>query len=415
MRRPAVLVVPTALVALVALVVLTAPAVLSTAPAEAEPATSSRPAARPSVKVMTQNVYLGADITRPLAAAVDPVGFQAKIVAVAHENDVVWDTVQATDFRHTRSRLIAAQIARTRPDLVGLQEVALFRTGPLELDPGSLLATDATDVSADYLKILLHRLRQAGVRYRAVQVTTEADIEAPAFQGDPFAAPSTMTDGRDIRVTDRDVILRRVGSPVTVSRRGGDHFPTALQLSLGGVPFAIPRGYGWVNASVAGRPFRFVNTHLEAYSSDAALAQALELYGDGGPLDVRRSVVFVGDINSDPLDETVHTHSTVPHSSAYDVLVAPQPGGAGLFDEWLRWRPAEEGWTSGLGEYVDDATADGFDHRIDMVLARNARGRALRPVGGTVVGTTVTDRDQATELWPSDHGGVVLRLRGLTR
>lgn len=362
----------------------------------------------PALKVMTQNLYVGADITRPLAAAQDAEGFQAKIVAVANENDAVYDTIQQTSFR-TRSRLLAQQIADTRPDLVGLQEVALLRTGPLELD--HLLATNATDVDADYLKILLRRLRQLGVPYQAVQVTRNADVEAPAFEGDPYAVPSTMTDGRDIRVTDRDVILRRVGSDVEVLRNGRGTFATAQSVDLGGgLTVSVPRGYGWVGATLDGRRFRFVNTHLEAFSSDIALGQAQELYADGGPLDTAGNVVFVGDINSDPLDGSVHDGSEVPHSAAYDGLVA-----AGLFDEWLLWRPAEEGWTSGLSETVDDDTADGFDHRIDMVFGRNGNGKAFTPVGGRVVGTDLADRDPVSGLWPSDHGGVFLKLRGLTR
>ena len=77
----------------------------------------------------------------------------------------------------------------------------------------------------------------------------------------------------------------------------------------------------------------------------------------------------------------------------------------------LRWAPAEEGWTSGLSETVDDATGDGFDHRIDMVFGRSAQGAGYAVDKGRVTGTSVTDRDPATGLWPSDHGGVVLRLR----
>ena len=59
-----------------------------------------------------------------------------------------------------------------------------------------------------------------------------------------------------------------------------------------------------------------------------------------------------------------------------------------------------------------DATAAGFDHRIDLVLARTAAGGAAVD-RGTVTGNDVADRDPATGLWPSDHAGVVLRLRGL--
>ena len=39
--------------------------------------------------------------------------------------------------------------------------------------------------------------------------------------------------------------------------------------------------------------------------------------------------------------------------------------------------------------------------------------RALAVDRGLVTGTDVSTKDPATRLWPSDHGGVVLRLCGL--
>ena len=62
---------------------------------------------------------------------------------------------------------------------------------------------------------------------------------------------------------------------------------------------------------------------------------------------------------------------------------------------------------------MNDATAAKFDHRIDMVFAKRADGDGLAVDRGEVTGTTVATKDPTTGLWPSDHGGVVLRLRGL--
>ncbi|HEY9494277.1 MAG TPA: hypothetical protein VIR15_05430, partial [Intrasporangium sp.] len=76
------------------------------------------------------------------------------------------------------------------------------------------------------------------------------------------------------------------------------------------------------------------------------------------------------------------------------------------------WAPAEEGWTSGLSELVNDTSAAGFDHRIDMVFAHTPDGKPLDVDHGYITGDQLTDRDPATGLWPSDHAGVVLRLRG---
>ncbi|HEX5969622.1 MAG TPA: hypothetical protein VFY88_14170, partial [Intrasporangium sp.] len=121
-----------------------------------------------------------------------------------------------------------------------------------------------------------------------------------------------------------------------------------------------------------------------------------------------RTTVFVCDCNSDPLLDAVKPHDTVPHKAPYEFLT----GSAGYTDQWLEWAPAEEGWTSGLSERVNDATAAGFDHRIDMVFAHTLDGQPLEVDRGFITGDEITDRDPATGLWPSDHAGVVLRLRG---
>jgi len=206
-----------------------------------------------------------------------------------------------------------------------------------------------------------------------------------------------------VRLTMRDVVLRRVGG-VKVVRTGDRIFADNLPVSLAGISMNFDRGYQWADVRWGRREFRFVNTHLESASSDLAKAQAREILTRAAPR--RRTVVLVCDCNSDPLDASVKPDDTVPHRAAYRLLT----GRGGFTDQWLRWAPAHEGWTAGLSETVDDATADGFDHRIDLVLARVPRGRPLTSTRGWMTGNRVSDRDPATGLWPSDHAGVVVRL-----
>jgi endonuclease/exonuclease/phosphatase family metal-dependent hydrolase len=374
----------------------------------AVPLTSAEAANRPGkpLTVMTRNLYLGADINRPVIAAATAQAQgktpQEILLALAHATHTTRAIVDQTDFT-VRAPLIAEEVARTQPDLIGMQEVALWRHGPLEL--GSVGVPNATVVDYDFLQILLDELAARGLHYQAVQVGNRADVEGPSFTGSPF--DGTMADASDVRLTMRDVILMRSDNALDVTGSGDHVYAHNLTVNVAGTVTRFDRGYNWVDVRDGSTSFRFVNTHLEAFSSDLALAQASELIAGAPAPD--RTTVLVCDCNSDPLNSSVKPTDTVPHKAPYDLITGP----GGFTDEWLQWAPAEEGWTSGLSELVNDPTAAGFDHRIDMVFARTAGGDGLAVDRGEVTGTDLADRDPGTGLWPSDHGGVVLRLRGL--
>ena len=362
-------------------------------------------ASAPALKVMTRNLYLGTDINRPIAAVQGKTTPQEILDALGNATDEARDIVDKTDFG-TRSRLLAKEIAAKQPDLVGLQEVAMWRSGPFE----PLMATtlNAETVDYDYLKMLLAALRAEGVRYQAVSVNWLADVEAPAFEG-TLADPTTLKNMRDVRMTMRDVILKRVGSGIKILKHREKRYAHNLEVTIAGKTLNFGRGYQWVDAQRGDQKFRFINTHLEAFSSDIAYKQAQQLLA--GPGDANKTTIIVCDCNSDPLNGSVKTAlgDTQPHWAPYWLITSQ----GGFHDTWLQWKQPQYGWTSGLSELVDDETAAGFDHRIDMVFARTADGNRLRVVGGAVTGNTVAAKDPATGLWPSDHAGVVMRLRGL--
>jgi hypothetical protein len=239
------------------------------------------------------------------------------------------------------------------------------------------------------------------VEYDAVNVGMRADVEAPSFSTSPFGA-----DARDVRMTMRDVILVRSDAGIKVTGQDDQIFSTNLDVTIAGVTMNFDRGYNWVDVRAGSERFRFVNSHFEAFSSDNAFAQATELLADAVAPD--RTTVFVCDCNSDPLNSSTKSHDQLPHKAPYELIT----GAGGFTDQWLEFAPATEGWTSGLSERVNDTSADGFDHRIDMIFARRADGSGLPVQRGQITGDELTDRDPATGLWPSDHAGVVLRLRG---
>ncbi|MGH2954840.1 MAG: endonuclease/exonuclease/phosphatase family protein [Solirubrobacterales bacterium] len=344
-----------------------------------------------TVRVMTRNLYLGANLGPGLAAPDLPSFVEA--------NGGILRSVTATDFP-LRSRALAAEIREEKPDLVGLQEVALWRTGPPSLTPVLTGVPSATDVRFDFLELLLDRLNTGprNVRYEVAVVQEEFDLEAPAnengFAGDgPFPIVNAELNGR---LTMRDVILARHGHGVRVRNPAGDNFDNLLQVNVAGVPLSIERGWTRVDAKVRGSgKFRFVNTHLEAFDDETQTPsirqlQAQELVTPGGPAQHGKPpVILLGDLNSD--DDTV----SVDDQKAYRVLLD-----AGF---------TERSTDDPLSCCFEDPLLVGgdlseLDHQVDHVMT---------DAGGEVVlrDSSVTGLEQFGGLWPSDHAGVFSALR----
>ena len=322
--------------------------------------------------VMTRNIYLGGNIFGPLAAGDDRAEFERLA-------GVLWAEVQGTDFVGTRAALIAREIKRTKPDLVGLQEVALWRRGPDGVKDGA--ATPATQVVFDFLKALRAELRRQNVRYAVGVKQREADIETP------------IDAGYDVRLTMYDVILVRKRKGLRVTQRLSENYETDIGVPTPAGTISSTRGFTAVDVRFKGKRVRFVNTHLEAALDDTREAQARELIARGGPLRTRRQLIVVGDFNSDP-------RGRESSSGAFDILA-----GFDLVDTWPR--RLGPGFSCCLEQSdARDPNTNGFDHRIDLILAK-PKLRALR---GQVVGDELADR-APNGLWPSDHAGVVTRLR----
>ena len=347
------------LVGVVALAAASATSVAAAAPAQA-----GRQAT-----VMTYNLYLGANL-QPLFAATP-----ATIAGLAQD---VWNHVEQVDFR-LRAQAIARQIDESDPEVVGLQEVALWERGA---SPAALAPV------YDFQQILLGALAARGERYRAV--STSRNFQSP---------PVPLASGGVGRFTDRDVIIVRDGEPASVLKVSNPQaalFTARIPLPnplLGNVE--IVRGWASVDVKVRGKSFRFVDTHLEAFSADVRALQAVELAAILAPSPV--PVVLVGDLNSRPTDV----------AGAYGILT----GALGLADAWVAVHGAAGGDTSGQTDDLD-LPESRLDHRIDCVLYQPA---AIEAVAAEVVGEEQADRTPPLPgapfgLWPSDHAGVVATL-----
>jgi endonuclease/exonuclease/phosphatase family metal-dependent hydrolase len=353
-----------------------------------------------TVTVMTRNIYLGGNITRPIRAALDRTGTEG-VLALGHANHELREVVDRTDFT-TRSKLLAEEIAAARPDLVGLQEVALWRHGPLQLD--QIGKPNATEIDYDFLTTLVADLTNRGVRYQIVQVQQESDVEAPAFTGNPFTGNAGSAE--DVRLTDRDVILVRTGSGIRIEGSGSGHYSQQFTVKLGDTTFPFVRGYGWADVAVGSSRLRFITTHLESQSTKLARAQAEDLL-NGPAANTDLSTIIACDCNSNPASPAAHSAIPIGSGAAYRLITNDH----GFSDLW-RQQPGDPGAgnTAGLSELVDDQAPE-FERRIDLVLARSAPAVPVVVSSAEVTGNDLTDRDPVSKLWPSDHAGVVVQLQ----
>jgi endonuclease/exonuclease/phosphatase family metal-dependent hydrolase len=345
-----------------------------------------------AVDVMTRNLYLGAD----LAPAIGAESLEAFVAA----NGQILREVTANDFP-TRAQGLAQEILEKKPDLVGLQEVALWRTGPPSLAPLKT-GPSATTVRYDYLQLLLEQLNKGKAQYEVVVSQDEFDLEAPADEngvpGDGPAAQGLPNAEINGRLTMRDVILARVSGGVHTANPQSGNFSHLLPVEILGQKVPIKRGWTATDARVRGSHwFRFVNTHLEAFDPAALVPsiraqQAAELVAPGGPATSSLPVVLVGDLNSD--DDTVEPGD----QQAYRVLLeagmversTDVPLGCCLNSSLL---------AVGAGGSVSD-----FDHQVDHVMTRD-------PSEITLQSSAVIGLLPVNGFWDSDHAGLFSSLR----
>jgi endonuclease/exonuclease/phosphatase family metal-dependent hydrolase len=335
-----------------------------------------------SVRVMTRNLYLGADLG-PAIRAPDLTSFVAATGGILRQ-------VTATQFP-TRVQGLAEEILATEPDLVGLQEVALWRTGPPSLAPLLGAPNTAATVRHDFLELLLGELNAGRERYRVVVVQEAFDLEAPADEnGVAGDGPAPIVNAElNARLTMRDVILARVDRGVHVWNPDGDNFENLLVLPILGASVPVARGWTSVDARVRGSlPFRFVNTHLEAFHPGIRALQAAELVAPGGPATGDLPVVLVGDLNSD--DDTV----APVDQQAYRVLLA-----AGFVS-----RSTGDPQSCCVSSYdLTTGSVEEFDHQVDHIMT-NA------PEVVRLVTSLVTGLVMQNGFWNSDHAGVFSAL-----
>ena len=313
-----------------------------------------------AVRIMTWNVDEGTDF-QELIGARSPAEFVAAVTTI-------YQNILATKPAE-RAAAMAREIARRRPDVVGLQEASILRTG-----------TPATAVQADLLQLLLNELAKLGQRYAVVAIVPGLDA----------TAPSTL--GFNVRLTTQDAIIARTDSGLLTIHVQVHQFATLLTVPTAIGPITIPRGWAALDAIIRGQPLRFVTTHLDPNSPPVQLAQAKELVQAAG--DTLLPVVFAADFNATADDKSDPTFAT------YQAIIDE-----GFRDAWKLEHPHEPGFTCCQASNLLNAKST-LNHRSDLILFRGA----IDVDDVELVGDKQADRTPSG-LWPSDHAGVVATLQ----
>jgi len=312
---------------------------------------------------MTYNLFQGTDFVEVLQAQ-NAIEFLAAA-------QLTLDEVKASN-PPVRMRAIAHQIAITNPDLVGLEEVTLWRYG---------IGPNPTDVMYDPLQEVLDGLKAEGVHYAAVVVADEYELQGPL----PDLMHYLRANGRNVILARTDKAELHVSNPQTAS------FHTLLQIPsavLGNL--TIVRSWGSVDVELNGQEFRFIDTHLEnpipqiPASYLLLQAQAKEL--SDVPANTSLPVILVGDFNA------IANAPTDPSNATYEEML-----NLGFSDSWLERGADKPGLTWPL---LNPSKIDTATQRIDFIFHRGLANARVADLAGD------KKQDRVDNQWPSDHAGL---------
>ncbi len=367
------------------------------------------------ITVMARNLYLGSDVAIALDLLPDmPAAAQ-----------FMWEQVAATDF-DARVEVLAAEVARERPAVIGLQEATRWRcrggnVGPLE---------DVFDFTAGFLDAT----REAGEPY-VVAVADDGVAQQPGYRipALPFLSrvedPATFqprfgTDVASCGFDLADALLVREDLAERVVTAGGRAF--AERYAVVPTVLVIDRGYAFADLAFDSGTVRFVTTHLEAlWDPDEvphSARQARQLLDDLADTDT--PVVLLGDMNADPRDPR---GPDAPNPALQPEAGEPCPPqvadpdvGTALADCNAYWTLVQAGFTDAGPDATDGANLtwgsdaelagpdlrrldaalemgnpSGFTDRLDFVLVRGG----IEVVDARIIGNVWPDSD---DLWACD-------------
>ncbi len=312
------------------------------------------------VTVMTQNMDAGPDLGFALAY----LNTSTPTVGI----DLTYQEISSSNFAG-RAAILAQEIAAAKPDMLSLQEVALWSTGP-----------DALHLVAkfDQLQLLMGALAVLGENYSIVEINPLTNTALP------------MSDGTWLGYLDRDVFLARNGVGLSIAniRKGIFAAKLIIPSPLGNIE--APQGWMAADITLGGNTFTVVDTHLESTfpgQPDATLLQEAQAQELATLFSGLARIVIAGDFNSNA------THTPPEQTLSVGIMLK-----SGLTDSWAAANRGNPGFTWPL--YVEDPLAAhprGPFERIDFIFER---GFSIQSV----------DRIGWTGPHASDHAGVIAAL-----
>lgn len=282
-----------------------------------------------------------------------------------------------------RMQTLARQILLAKPDLVSLQELSRWSTGPF--NPGTQTCGPVT-LEFDLLQELLDALEQQGGHYKLVVEAQQ--LAVPPMPG--LVLPGTFLCAQ---VTNHIALLarrEREESEFVLSnvQSAQYHNLVSIPTPVGSVP--SPRAWASVDVTSSDKTFRFIGTHLESVVASVRELQGAELRN--GPARTSLPVVLAMDSNSHAFP--------LPRDQAYTDFIV-----AGFQDSWTELHPFEPGFTCCQSPLVNNPISQLFQ-RIDLVLTRGS----VKALDVRIFGEDPSSRTPGG-LWPSDHAAVSAQLK----
>lgn len=371
-------------------------------------------------KVMTRNLYLGADVAIAMELLPDfPAATQ-----------FMWDQMRQTDFEK-RSKLFVQEIKTEDPDVIGLQEATKWycKTGVFS-KPVTVF---------DFVEILISDLSSAGLTYEIARSGENKAVNV----GFEIAPIPLLTSAQDDELFSTlfgqssaycgfeiaDVLLVKKSLSSEILAVGTTEYEAKYTI----IPtvMSIYRGYSWADIKINKKPIRFVTTHLESsFSPDkkpVAKIQADQLIADLA--DTKIPVVLLGDFNSDPRDprgnESLNPGLQPSANESCQAQVSNPIGSSALNACNAYWTIVQNkfidagpdaqdptNYTWGLSALLsgpDSARAGaakqlgnaaGFTDRLDYIFTKGA----IEVINSEIIGNA------SIGPWASDHAGLVATL-----